>query len=61
MCSEADPHQCHRHHLITRSLIDPRLKVVDAEVEVRHILKDGTLETPKATEFEEPPQQLRLL
>jgi uncharacterized protein (DUF488 family) len=61
MCSEGDPHDCHRHHLITRSLLDPQVKVVDAAVEVRHILKDGALEVVDPSEFEEPPQQLPLL
>ena len=37
MCAEGDPHCCHRHNLITPSLIS-------AGVEVAHILKDGSVE-----------------
>jgi uncharacterized protein (DUF488 family) len=36
MCSEGDPQQCHRHHLIAQTLID-------ADVEVVHIHRDGKL------------------
>ena len=36
MCSEGDHRQCHRHLLITQSLLDE-------EVHVRHIQSDGTL------------------
>lgn len=36
MCSEGDPHDCHRHWLITPSLID-------AGLTVHHILPDGQL------------------
>jgi uncharacterized protein (DUF488 family) len=60
MCSEGDPHDCHRHHLITRSLIDPKVRVVDSDVHVRHILKDGTIEDVDESAFEEPPEQLSL-
>jgi uncharacterized protein (DUF488 family) len=42
MCSEWNPHECHRHHLITRSLLDPRWRMGDlAEVAVVHLLKEG--------------------
>ena len=36
MCSEADPQQCHRHHLIAQSLLE-------ANAEVLHIHRDGKL------------------
>lgn len=61
LCSEGDPHDCHRHHLIARSLLDPRLRIVDTEITIHHILKDGALETVDAAAFDEPPEQLRLL
>ena len=38
MCSEEDPAQCHRHHLIARFLLREH-----PEVEVRHIRGDGTV------------------
>ncbi|HEX5498445.1 MAG TPA: DUF488 domain-containing protein, partial [Thermomicrobiales bacterium] len=34
MCSEEDPHNCHRHHLIAKAL-------TDRGIEARHIRKDG--------------------
>jgi uncharacterized protein (DUF488 family) len=37
MCSEEDPHQCHRHHLIAQTLLESGLTVL-------HIRGDGTLE-----------------
>jgi uncharacterized protein (DUF488 family) len=37
MCSEEDPAECHRHHLIAKYLISEF-----PEVEVRHIRGDGT-------------------
>jgi uncharacterized protein (DUF488 family) len=37
MCSEEDPAECHRHHLIARYLIAEH-----PEVDVRHIRGDGT-------------------
>jgi len=61
MCSEGDPHDCHRHHLIARSLVDPRHKILDANVNVHHILKDGTIEMVDKSAFDEPPEQLKLL
>lgn len=61
MCSEGDPHDCHRHHLITRSLVDPKLRVVDDEIRVRHILKAGNIEDVEPSAFDEPPEQLKLL
>ena len=36
LCSEEDPHQCHRHHLIAQTLIDKGISV-------QHIRGDGTL------------------
>lgn len=38
LCSEEDPAQCHRHHLIARYLIQHH-----AEVTVRHIRGDGSV------------------
>ena len=38
LCSEEDPAQCHRHHLISRCLLDGYL-----EVTVLHIRGDGTV------------------
>ncbi|HEX2906092.1 MAG TPA: DUF488 domain-containing protein [Phototrophicaceae bacterium] len=58
MCSEANPHDCHRHHLITRSLLDPAVKVVAENVQVRHILRDGGLETVESTVFQRQPRLL---
>lgn len=54
MCSEGDPDQCHRHHLIARSLLDPQVKIVGDEVSIEmvHILKDGELRPISAADFE---------
>lgn len=60
MCSEGNPRECHRHHLITRSLIDPRVRVVTREIDVRHILLSGAVETVSPAEFDQP-EQPRLL
>lgn len=38
MCSEEDPSQCHRHHLITRYLMNKH-----PEVSVQHIRGDGSV------------------
>ena len=38
MCSEEDPAECHRHHMIARYLIAEH-----PEVDVRHIRGDGTI------------------
>jgi uncharacterized protein (DUF488 family) len=38
MCSEEDPAECHRHHMIARYLI-----TAHPEVDVRHIRGDGTV------------------
>lgn len=61
MCSEGNPHECHRHHLIVRSLIDPNLRIVDTDVEAIHILKDGTLQIVSPSEFKDFPKQIPLL
>lgn len=58
MCSEGDPFTCHRHHLIARSLVDPRLKLVDEAVEVQHILRDGSLLSVNPAAFAEQAEQL---
>jgi len=44
----ADPRGCHRHHLIARSLLDPRVKVVvgGLGLHIRHIRADGSAEAP---------------
>jgi uncharacterized protein (DUF488 family) len=46
MCSEGDPHRCHRHLLITQSLLEAAARVV-------HILPDGS-----TTQGTIEPQQL---
>lgn len=52
MCSEANPHECHRHHLIARSLIDPKVHLDEYPlVQVKHILTDGSLRLVVATDF----------
>lgn len=61
MCSEGEPRECHRHHLITRALIDPNVKVIDTPLRVYHILKDGTTEALNPSEFQEMPIQRPLL
>ena len=48
MCSEGDPGHCHRHLLITQTLLEEGVRVV-------HILPDGT-----TTEAAIEPQQLSL-
>jgi uncharacterized protein (DUF488 family) len=48
MCSEGDPHACHRDKLIARQLLERGARVA-------HILPDGTVE-----EATLPPQQLAL-
>lgn len=60
LCSETDPHNCHRHHLIARSLLDPLVKVIEQSVEVRHILKDGALQIVTEATFAETPRQMNL-
>lgn len=60
MCSEADPLDCHRHHLIARSLIVPDPSPTQMNLEVVHILRDGTLKLVTPADFVQPPQQLSL-
>lgn len=60
MCSELNPHECHRHHLIARSLLDPSVRVVETPVTVSHILKDGALEIVTEKTFADTPRQLSL-
>lgn len=61
MCSERDPLDCHRHHLIARALIDAGAGVVtEPQVAVAHILADGSLRHVTAADFD-APQQLTLL
>lgn len=52
MCSEENPVQCHRHHLIAQSLLQHG-------VEVRHIRRDGSVEA--AAREAASPKQLGLL
>jgi hypothetical protein len=44
-----------------RSLIDPKLRIVDTDVEAIHILKDGNLEIVSPSEFKDLPKQMPLL
>ena len=63
MCSEGNPLDCHRHHLITRSLLDPAVKITAANLKVQHIVKEGMLEAVDASSFEaqnQIPRQPRL-
>jgi uncharacterized protein (DUF488 family) len=62
MCSEGDPRDCHRHHLIARSMLDPLKRVIDTSLQIQHILRDGSLEVPLDPEDFKPerPEQLRL-
>jgi uncharacterized protein (DUF488 family) len=58
MCSEEDPADCHRHHLISRYLLDKH-----PEIEVRHIRGDGTVYSASAvrSSVDAPPaEQLSL-
>lgn len=62
LCSEANPHDCHRHHLIARSLLDPAVRVTEQNVKVHHIMRDGAVEVVEASGFEETTlRQQRLL
>jgi uncharacterized protein (DUF488 family) len=60
MCSESDPHDCHRHHLIARSLLDPSVRVSESVTAVHHILSDGGTEVVNAEVFTDLPRQLSL-
>ena len=48
MCAEKDPLQCHRHHLIARSLIDPVVCVIEGGINLtlQHIDASGDLLPP---------------
>jgi uncharacterized protein (DUF488 family) len=59
MCSEEDPAECHRHHLIAKYLMEAY-----PEVEVRHIRGDGNVISAASVlaSVEDPPgEQLSLL
>jgi uncharacterized protein (DUF488 family) len=56
MCSEGNPRECHRHHLIARSLIDPQIRVVDVPISIIHISRDGEPEILDPAEFNHPPE-----
>jgi len=63
MCSEGNPLECHRHHLIARSLLDPAVRIIDENVKIRHIVKDGNVEELDPSTFaakSDPPHQPRL-
>jgi len=63
MCSEGNPLECHRHHLIARSLVDPAVRITDENVKILHIVKDGNIEIVDPSSFavkSEPPHQPRL-
>lgn len=53
MCAEKDPLSCHRHHLLTKALLDEGVKV-------GHILQDGSLYEPSPSDFKPEPEQLSL-
>ena len=59
MCSEGNPDECHRHHLITRSLIDPNVQSLPdtPPLAVYHILKEGALQFVNPTIFHKPEQK----
>ncbi|MCB9452999.1 MAG: DUF488 domain-containing protein [Anaerolineaceae bacterium] len=59
MCSEGQPHDCHRHHLVTRSLLDPAVKITDTIITVKHIDRDGCVIDATPEDF--APPQPRLL
>jgi uncharacterized protein (DUF488 family) len=62
MCSEANPLDCHRHHLIARSLLDPIVKVTEDSLQVQHILKEGNIQHVDANSFSQSnPYQPRLI
>jgi len=59
MCSEGNPDDCHRHHLITRSLIDPNVQSLPdtPPLAIYHILKEGVLQFVNPTTFHKPEQK----
>lgn len=52
MCSEGNPMECHRHHLIARSLLDPIVKVISGITSIQHIERDGSLNQIDPASFE---------
>jgi uncharacterized protein (DUF488 family) len=53
MCSEGNPLECHRHHLIARSLVDSQVKILhNLDIMIHHILKNGELTTVDETMFD---------
>jgi uncharacterized protein (DUF488 family) len=52
MCSEEDPANCHRHHLIAAYLAAEH-----PEVEVQHIRGDGTIQDARAIPVHKPGQR----
>ncbi len=59
MCSEEDPAECHRHHLIAKYLLQHY-----PEVDIRHIRGDGNLISARSilASVEDPPgEQMSLL
>jgi uncharacterized protein (DUF488 family) len=59
MCSEENPAECHRHHLIAKYLLQEY-----PEIDVRHIRGDGNLISAKSilASVEDPPgEQMSLL
>jgi uncharacterized protein (DUF488 family) len=59
MCSEGEPQDCHRHHLIARSLLDVHTKIIDngVDIDVFHIQRDGSL--MQATPENFPPETIQ--
>ena len=53
MCAEADPYHCHRHNLIIRSLLDTQHQIVNVDIDVKHILKDGSTAPVIAEAFDQ--------
>ena len=43
MCSEEDPNECHRHHLISKYILEKY-----PEIDIRHIRGDGTMYSAKS-------------
>jgi uncharacterized protein (DUF488 family) len=63
MCSEGNPLECHRHHLIARSLLDPAVRITDENIKILHIIKDGNIEAVEPSAFDakkDMPHQPRL-
>lgn len=62
MCSEGEPQDCHRHHLITRSLLDVHTKIIDngVDIDIFHIQRGGTLTQVTPDDFQPEIIQERL-